>query len=88
MFPMVATTPQMLAHAMKEYRKQQKKSQTEIANSANIKQATISVFENDPTGTKIETLFNILTALELELVVQPRPKESGEVKFDEAGEVW
>lgn len=88
MFPMVATTPQMLAHAVKKYRKQQQKSQTEIAYLANIKQATVSVFKNDPTGTKIDTLFNILTALDLELVVQPRPKDNGEVKFDEAGEIW
>lgn len=84
MFPMVATTPQMLAHAVKEYRNLQKKSQTEVANT---KQATISVFENDPTGTKIETLFNILMALELELVVQPRPKNRDILK-DEEGEIW
>ncbi|MFA9499204.1 helix-turn-helix domain-containing protein [Mannheimia sp. E30BD] len=87
MFPMVATTPQMLAHAVKEYRKLQQKSQTEIANLANTKQATISIFENDPTGTKIETLFNILMALELELVVQPRPKSS-DILQDEEGEIW
>lgn len=87
MFPMVATTPQMLAHAVKEYRKLQQKSQTEIANLANTKQATISIFENDSTGTKIETLFNILMALELELVVQPRPK-SRDILQDEEGEIW
>ncbi|ABR74674.1 helix-turn-helix domain protein [Actinobacillus succinogenes 130Z] len=87
MFPMVVTTPQMLAHAIKEYRNLQKKSQTEVAKFANTKQATISVFENDPNGTKIETLFNILTALELELVVQPRPKSS-EIQYDDEGEVW
>lgn len=87
MFPMVATTPQMLAHAVKEYRLLQKRSQTDIAQIASIKQSTISIFENDPTGTKIETLFNILTALELELVIQPRPKATN-VQFDEEGEVW
>lgn len=87
MFPMVATTPQMLAHAVKEYRNLKKKSQTEVATVANTKQATISVFENDPTGTKIETLFNILMALELELVVQPRPKNR-DILQDEEGEIW
>lgn len=87
MFPMIATTPQMLAHAVKQYRHLQNKSQTEVANVANTKQATISVFENDPTGTKIETLFNILMALELELVIQPRPKNS-DILQDDEGEIW
>lgn len=87
MSPMIVTTPQILANTVKAYRHFQKQSQSDVAKFANVKQATISQFENDPTGTKLETLFNILTALELELVVQPRPKNN-QAKFDDEGEIW
>ncbi|WP_232605361.1 hypothetical protein [Photobacterium phosphoreum] len=37
-----------------------------------MKQTTVSAFENMPEGTKVETLFKLLAALDLELHVQPR----------------
>lgn len=71
---MVVTTASMLAHVLREFRYQQNLSQSELARLAMVKQATISAFENNPDSTKIETLFKLLTALELEFVIQPRPK--------------
>ncbi|QIW15949.1 transcriptional regulator [Pasteurellaceae bacterium RH1A] len=80
---MIVTTPKMLAHAIREYRYQDNLSQTDIAKLAGTKQATVSVFENMPESTKLETLFKILMALELELVVQPRPKMNTAANQDE-----
>ena len=98
---MIITSPKMLSHVIREFRYKDNISQTDIAKQAGIKQATISTFENTPESTKIETLFKILTALELELVVQPRPtsveqktnhnqiKEPDAIyNIDDDGEIW
>lgn len=84
---MIVTSPEMLAHAVREFRYQQQRSQTEVAQLANIKQSTLSHFENNADSTKLETLFNILASLELELVVQPRQKDR-DFTADEHGEIW
>lgn len=73
---MAITTAKMLSHIIREFRYQQDLSQTDIAKLAGTKQATVSVFENNPESTKLDTLFKILTALELELTVQPRKKKN------------
>ncbi|WP_244149131.1 helix-turn-helix domain-containing protein, partial [Rodentibacter mrazii] len=77
---MIITSPKMLSQVVREFRYKDNLSQTDISKRAGIKQATISVFENTPESTKIETLFKILTALELELVVQPRPTSTKQAK--------
>ena len=84
---MVITTSKMLSHSLREIRHQQKLSQVQLAELANIKQSTLSDFENNASNTKLETLFKILSSLELELVVQPRPKNSQQSE-DEYGEIW
>ena len=97
---MIITSPKMLSHVIREFRYQDKISQTEISKISGIKQATVSAFENTPESTKIETLFKILAALELELVVQPRPTSAKKTNFDnmiaepngvyesDDGEIW
>ena len=96
---MIITSPKILSHVIREFRYNDNVSQTDIAKLAGIKQATISAFENTPESTKIETLFKILTALELELVVQPRPsKQQAKINqveepaatygIDDDGEIW
>lgn len=98
---MIITSPKMLSHVIREFRYKDNISQTDIAKQVGIKQATVSAFENSPESTKIETLFKILTALELELVVQPRPtsvKYNAQINAvaepnavynsDDDGEIW
>ncbi|TCJ96214.1 hypothetical protein EV694_1768 [Volucribacter psittacicida] len=53
-----------------------------------MKQATVSAFENTPDSTKLETLFKLLAGLELELVVQPRPKNISLLTQDDAEDIW
>ncbi len=77
---MAITTARMLSQVIREFRYQQELSQTDVAKLAATKQATVSVFENNPESTKLDTLFKILTALELEVVVQPRHKKTSTVQ--------
>ncbi|BFU59859.1 MULTISPECIES: helix-turn-helix domain-containing protein [Rodentibacter] len=100
---MIITSPKMLSHVIREFRYKDNISQTDIAKQVGIKQATVSNFENSPESTKIETLFKILAALELELVVQPRPtllkhsslgghnfieEPNATYNSDDDGEIW
>ncbi|MEG3133634.1 helix-turn-helix domain-containing protein [Rouxiella sp. T17] len=69
---MKITSPKQLAIHLKDLRKTQKISQAAIASRVGIKQDTLSKFELNPDTTKIETFFKILSALNLELHVEPK----------------
>lgn len=53
-------------------RKKLKLSQTEVGNLAGLKQKTISAFENKPESTKLDTLFHILSAVNLDIKISPK----------------
>ncbi|MBP2701081.1 helix-turn-helix domain-containing protein [Photobacterium lucens] len=69
---MQITSAKMLANAVRDQRKAQSRTQSDTAKLVGIKQTTVSAFENNPESTKLETLFKLLAALDLELHVQPR----------------
>ena len=46
--------------------------QKELATKTNLRQATISKLESGDDGTKLKTLFEILNALDLEIIIQKR----------------
>jgi len=69
---MKVTSPALLAAAVRDQRKISKLTQTETAKQVGVKQTTVSDFENRPESTKLETLFKILAALDLELHVVKR----------------
>ena len=60
-------SPNELALFAVSQRKKLKLSQTEVGQSVGLKQSTVSAFENKPHGTQLETLFRLLSALNLEL---------------------
>ena len=66
------TSTKMLANALRNERKKRKLSQSKTAETIGMKQSTISEFENYPDGTRLETLFKLLAALDLELQITPR----------------
>lgn len=70
------TSAQQLSNVLQEKRKQQKKSQTAVAQNTGLRQDTISKFENMPNGTRLDTLFRLLAALDLELEVKSRGSQS------------
>ncbi len=71
---MILHSTQELAEYIRDRRKRQKLSQAEVGDRVGIKQATISSFENNPEGTKLETLFKLISALDLELQIIPKEK--------------
>ena len=74
---MIIHNPKELAMFIKNHRKKQKISQTEISNQVRLKQSTISAFESRPETTKLETLFRILSAINLEIHIDSKnvPKD-------------
>ncbi len=64
---MFIISPKVLAVCVIDQRKKLKLSQTEVAERVGLKQQTISHFEKKPERTRIETLFRILSAVELDL---------------------
>lgn len=66
------TSTKMLAHALRNERRKHQLTQGNVAASIGLKQSTVSEFENYPDGTRLETLFKLLAALDLELQLIPR----------------
>lgn len=71
---MYIRSPKELGLLVNSQRKKLKLSQAEVANRVGLKQKTISAFENKPEATKLETLFNILSAVNLDLNVSEKNK--------------
>lgn len=66
-------------------RKQLKLSQAMVAKRAGLRQQTISAFEKRPENTKLDTLFLILSAVELGLQVLSKTPMSDQKEW---GEEW
>ncbi len=64
---MIISSAKNLASYLHDKRKQLKMSQSEVADLVGLKQDTISKFENSPDNSRIDTLFRILSALNLNL---------------------
>jgi len=69
---MLIHTPKDLARYYRDQRRFRNISQTQIAEEVATRQDTVSKFENKPENVRIDTLFRLLSALELELHVYPK----------------
>jgi len=69
---MKVTSAELLAKAMRQARKDQLLSQAATADRIGIKQATVSAFENHPDGSRLDAVFELLSALELDLQIRRR----------------
>jgi HTH-type transcriptional regulator/antitoxin HipB len=72
----ITRTPKQLGTVIRRRRKEVGLSQEALASRIHSRQATVSALENSTTDTRLETIFNVLAALDLELVVRPRTKGS------------
>ncbi len=66
--------PESLGKALRAARKKKKMTQTQVGKIVGIEQHTVSKLEAGRIGVSLGTLFRVLSALELELVVRPRQK--------------
>lgn len=72
----IARTPKQVGDIVRRYRQAQERTQELLGKQVQLRQATISKLEKGEPGTRISTLFDVLTALDLELVIRPRTKSS------------
>lgn len=75
-------SPEVLGVALRSERKKRKLSQTDVGKSVGIDQPTISRVEKGNPGTELGTLFRLLAALDLELIIQPRQNTASDIKGD------
>ncbi|NAW87093.1 helix-turn-helix domain-containing protein [Photobacterium halotolerans] len=69
---MKVTSARQLSHLLQDQRKKQGQSQSVVARKVGLRQDTVSKFENAPDGSRLDTLFKLLAALDLELEICPR----------------
>lgn len=73
-------SPEELGQVIRRYRKSLDLSQEDLSDMTSHKQSTISELENGKSGVKIQTIFNILSALKLELELSPRDKDASDIE--------
>ncbi|MDT3295073.1 helix-turn-helix domain-containing protein [Shewanella sp. SP2S2-6] len=82
---MKVTNAKQLSTYLKDARLNAQLSQSKVASKVGIRQDTVSSFELNPDSTKLETLFKILSALNLELDIKVRnPQLVDERRHDSA----
>jgi len=72
----IARTPKQIGAAVRRRRRALGMNQKDVGSKTQLRQATISGLEAGEAGTQLRTLFGVLTALNLELVIRPRTKAS------------
>lgn len=73
---MFVRSPKELALLVTNQRKKLKLSQAVVGKLVGLKQQTISEFEIKPESTQIDTLFRILSALNLDIELSAKDKTS------------
>ena len=82
---MKVTNAKQLSVYLKDALLNEQLSQSKVASKVGIRQDTVSSFELNPDSTKLETLFKILSALNLELDIKVRnPQLVDERRHDNA----
>lgn len=70
----LARTPKDIGTALRNARRDQKLSQQALATKSGVWQETISKIENGSPGTRMETIFDLFAALNLEIEITHRSK--------------
>jgi HTH-type transcriptional regulator/antitoxin HipB len=67
-------TSKNIGHAIRQARKEKNLTQKDLASLSGVWQETISKIETGSSGTKLETVFDLMAALDLEITVSERSK--------------
>ncbi len=70
----LARDPKQIGNLIRRTRKKRGLSQAQLGEKAGLWQETISVIERGNPAAKLETILNVLAALDLELRIVPRSK--------------
>lgn len=71
----IIRTPAQLGHALKARRATKKLTQKDAGKRVGLLPKTISALELAPERSSVESLFKLLSALELELVLREKSRE-------------
>ncbi|ASQ46551.1 helix-turn-helix domain-containing protein [Legionella clemsonensis] len=69
---MLIHSPHELAMLLKNRRKLLKLNQAQVGSLVGLKQKTISAIENNAENIRLNTLFRILSALDLDINISPK----------------
>lgn len=69
---MLIHSPRDLALFVISQRKKLKLSQAAVGDLVGLKQATVSAFENKPESSKLDTIFRILSAVNLDVHIEDK----------------
>ena len=70
------SSPSALGQAIRIARTNRQLTQQEVGAKVGVDQSTISSVENGNAGTRLDTLFHLLAALDLEITLQSRKAPS------------
>ncbi len=70
----IARTSKQIGDALRRRRRTLNLTQKDLGTKTTLRQATISAIESGEPGTQLRTLFDILAALNLEILIRPRTK--------------
>ena len=76
----IVRTPKQIGAAIRRVRRNSRLTQAAIGAKTNLRQATISALEEGKPGTELRTLIEVMTALNLEIVIRERSKASGNIE--------
>ena len=69
-------SPKQLGVVLRRFRRMRDYTHAELAKRAGVRQGTISQVETGLEAVKLTTVMDLLRALDLEVVIQPRTKGS------------
>lgn len=70
----IARTSKQIGDALRRRRRTLNLTQKDLGTKTTLRQATISAIESGEPGTQLRTLFDVMAALNLEILVRPRTK--------------
>ncbi len=72
----LARSPEQIGNAIRRARKKRGMSQSDLGEKAGLRQETISLIETGNPAAKLETILAVLSALDLELRVNERTRQT------------
>ena len=72
----MARTPSQIGNALRYERNAKKLTQSQVGERYSLRQSTVSGLESGLPGAKLQTLCDVLAALDLELVIRERTKST------------
>ena len=72
----IARTPGQIGAIVRRHRRRHGLTQGQLGEKIGLRQATVSKLEAGAPATQLRTVLDALMALDLEIVIRPRTKES------------